>query len=77
MTLTASVDGATLPAEVTFTAEDRGVKAVQITLPNATGPITITATDSADATLTASARINVIDLPFRGGFGSRLFTLGR
>ena len=49
---------ATLPAEYTFTASDRGIHVFQET-PAATGTQTITATDTSDASVTGSASLSV------------------
>ncbi|QEL20381.1 hypothetical protein [Limnoglobus roseus] len=60
VTVTSSDTAAVLPATYTFTAEDRGVKALDVTL-NTTGSQTVTVTDTADSTLTASTTISVAD----------------
>ena len=56
--LTSSDTGATLPAAYTFTAADDGVHVFDVTLAT-TGTQTITATDTANSTLTASASVTV------------------
>ncbi|HEX3766038.1 MAG TPA: hypothetical protein VHW23_45390 [Kofleriaceae bacterium] len=54
---------AVLPADVTFTAGDRGVKQVAVTL-KAAGPITLTATDrSVKAGVTGAAFLDVVSAP--------------
>jgi hypothetical protein len=50
--------GATLPADYTFTAADRGAKVFTVT-PSAAGSLTLTATDTADSTITGSATVTV------------------
>src|SRR5262245_38639641 len=49
---------ATLPDDYTFTAADRGVKVFSFT-PPAAGSLTLTATDTADATVTGDATLTV------------------
>jgi hypothetical protein len=56
--VTSSDTAATLPANYTFTAADRGVKALAATLPT-TGSQTLAVTDAADAALAGSATIDV------------------
>lgn len=70
VSITSSDTAATLPASYTFTAEDRGVKALSVTL-NTTGSQTVTATDAADSTLTATATVQVVTAgsEFDGFFG--------
>jgi hypothetical protein len=54
-----STDGAaTLPADYTFTAADRGVKVFTIT-PSTAGSLTLTATDTGDSTVTGDATVTV------------------
>ena len=54
--------GATLPADYTFTAADKGVHTFTIT-PSAVGTETVTATDGATATVTGSADLTVTTAP--------------
>ena len=56
--LTSSDAAATLPANLTFAATDRGVKAVSVTLPTV-GVQTVTATDATTATLTGNTTVTV------------------
>src|SRR5262249_19284153 len=54
--------GATLPADYTFTAADRGVHVFEFT-PSATGEATVTATDTVDSSVTGSVTVNVTEAP--------------
>jgi hypothetical protein len=56
--LTSTDAGATLPESYTFTSSDRGVHVFEFT-PSTTGEQTVTATDTADASLTGSVTVNV------------------
>jgi cytochrome c oxidase assembly protein Cox11 len=60
--LTSSDNGASLPADYTFTARDRGVHVFTET-PSAGGTETLTATDTADASITGSASLTVNPAP--------------
>ncbi|MDB5311797.1 MAG: Ribose transport system, periplasmic ribose-binding protein RbsB [Gemmataceae bacterium] len=66
--LTSSDGGATLPAAYTFTAADRGIHVFAVTL-SAAGSQTITAADTTNSSLTATAAVNVSSSrPGRGGY---------
>ena len=60
--LTSTDAGATLPANATFTAADRGVKVLTFT-PSTTGTQTLTATDTATSTVVGSASVAVTAAP--------------
>jgi adhesin/invasin len=63
VTFSSSTDStAALPDDYTFTAADRGIHAISATL-NTTGAQTVTATDTADSSLTATATVRVAALP--------------
>ena len=66
--LTSTDAGATLPADYTFTASDRGIHVFRVTL-NTTGSQTLTATDTSDSTITATAMVNVRSAPTPWLFG--------
>jgi hypothetical protein len=55
---TSTDSAATLPADDTFTAADRGVMVLTFT-PSAAGSLTLTATDTADSTITGDATVTV------------------
>jgi hypothetical protein len=59
---TSTDSGATLPADYTFTAADRGAHTFTVT-PSATGSQTITVTDTATASVTGSVDLNVTTAP--------------
>jgi hypothetical protein len=59
-----------LPADYTFTADDRGLHLFEIT-PGATGTETITVTDTADAALTGSVTLSVTEAPVATHFAVR------
>ncbi len=59
---TSSDATATLPADYTFTTTDRGVHVFAIT-PAATGDLTVTATDTADGSVTGSVTVDVDEAP--------------
>jgi cytochrome c oxidase assembly protein Cox11 len=69
---TSSDTSATLPADVTFSAADRGVKLLSVTFATA-GSETLTVTDSSDSTLTGSANVNVRTPSTGNLFGGQKF----
>jgi hypothetical protein len=52
-----------LPADYTYTARDNGVHTFDVILPTTAGDYTITATDTANSSITGSATITVIAAP--------------
>jgi hypothetical protein len=62
---TSSDGSATLPADYTFTASDHGLHLFSVTFGTA-GSQTVTATDTADSSLTGSVNVRVISLVRRG-----------
>jgi cytochrome c oxidase assembly protein Cox11 len=81
---TSSDSKATLPADVTFSASDHGIKAVSVTF-GTTGSETLTATDTATATATITGDVTIqvgqpISFPgfgFGGGFFGGFRARGR
>ena len=70
---TSSDSAATLPADYTFTAADRGVKSFTVTL-DTHGRQTITATDTATATLLDTMTVNVLNKITFPGFSGGFFS---
>jgi hypothetical protein len=67
VTLTSSDPDTVLPEDYTFTEEDRGVHVFEFT-PAATGDLTLTATDTANAALTGSVTVDVDEAPVATSF---------